>query len=423
MIVAVHPAKGPLSSYFNFSARPGRSILAGTMELRNRTRHRIVVLLDPVDAVTASTLGSAYVVRGLPKHGQTRWTHLPVRRVALAPHGVRRIRVTVRPPQSAKPGDYLSGIGVQAKAGAEQQRLHGNVAISSVERYAIGVFARIPGPRHPQISFTGAKVGRDPSGVTFSLLARNSGNAVLENVTGTVEVTRGSQIVARAPIGPGTFVSGTSVTYPLAAPREHPAEGTVYRVRAVMRYRGGVARLDRSVRFGHTAALHQESFGGRKARHGGFPVGLAIVLGAVALLAAAGVAYLIRLRSGRVPPAAPVLERAVIGAHERAEPLSLIRLSVADGDATRALPAVARTRIRRDDVICHLSDSSLVVVAPDTSPAAADALTSELRRDFDRGADLPHIAIDVFALNGDRTAAELMARMAGASHGSAVVTA
>ena len=55
MIVAVHPAKGPLSSYFNFSARPGRSILAGTMELRNRTRHRIVVLLDPVDAVTAST--------------------------------------------------------------------------------------------------------------------------------------------------------------------------------------------------------------------------------------------------------------------------------------------------------------------------------------------------------------------------------
>lgn len=423
MIVAVHPASGPLRSYFDFSAQPGRLEVAGTLELRNQTNHRIVVLLDPVDAETASTLGSAYVVRGLRAHRQTRWTHLTVRRVALRPHGIRRIRVSVSPPRSARPGDYLSGIGVQAKAPAKQQRLRGNVAISSVQRYAIGVLARIPGPRHPQISFTGARVGRDPSGTIFSLLARNGGNVILENVTGNVEVTRGSHVVARGQIGPGTFVSGTRIVYPVPAPREQPAEGAVYRVRAVMRYRGGVARLDTRVRFGHAAAIKQQNFGGRKASSGGFPVWLGALLALVALLGVGSAAYVIRRRGRGLRPAEPALERAVATAYERNEPLSVIRLAVADAASARALPPVARGRTRQNDAICRLGDSALVVIAPDTSPATANALAAELRRDFDRGTDLPAVAIDVFALNGDRTAAELLARMGGASDGGAFASA
>ncbi len=423
MTVAVHPASGPLLSYFDFSARPGQSTPAGTLELRNRTRHKIVVWLDPVDSVTATTLGSAYKVRGLPIHGQTRWTRLPVRRVILRAHASRRIRVTIQPPHNARPGDYLSGIGIQAKAGAKQQRLRGNVAVASVERYAIGVLARIPGPRHPQVSFTGARVGRDPSGLIFTLLARNTGNVVLENVTGSVQVTRGKRVVANARIGPGTFVSGTRIAYPVPVPREQPAEGTVYRVRAVIRYPGGAAHLDTPVRFGHTAAMRQQSFGGPKASHGGgFPAWLGGLIGAVLALAA-GTAYFLRRRALGIPAAESVLERAVAGAYERGEPLSVIRLATADADSTRAIPAVARTRTRHGDAICRLTDSSIVVIAPDTSPATANALAAELRRDFDRGANLPPVAIDVFALNGDRTAAELLARMGGASDGGAFAPA
>src|SRR5436190_7160543 len=111
MTVAVHQAAGPPASYFQLRAGPGRQALAGTLEVRNRTRRRITVLLDPIDAVTASTLGSAYDVRGLSIEGPTRWTRLGSRRVVLPPFGRTNVAVSVRPPRGARPGDYLSGIG------------------------------------------------------------------------------------------------------------------------------------------------------------------------------------------------------------------------------------------------------------------------------------------------------------------------
>jgi LPXTG-motif cell wall-anchored protein len=85
---------------------------------------------------------------------------------------------------------------------------------------------------------------------------------ILQNVTGSVVVTRGGRTVAAATLGPGTFVTGTSIAYPLVAPHEQPPEGTVYRLRAIMRYRGGIARLDRRLVFGAQAAKIQHEFGG-----------------------------------------------------------------------------------------------------------------------------------------------------------------
>ena len=55
-----------------------------------------------------------------------------------------------------------------------------------------------------------------------------------------------------------------------------------------------------------------------------------------------------------------------------------------------------------------------MVVARDTSPAAADALAAEIRRDLERAENVPDVAIDVYAVNGDRTAADLLAHMSAA---------
>ena len=411
MIVAVHPAAGPLRSYFDLSTRPGRAAVAGTLELRNRTSRRVVVLVDPVDAVTATTFGSAYKVRGIPIHGQTHWTQMAGRHVALPPHGKRLIRVAVRPPSSAKPGDYLSGIGVQAALAGTQRRLRGNVAISSIQRYAVGVLVRVPGPRHPHVQLTGGTVDREPSGLSFFLQGRNDGNVVLQNAHGRVQVTRGKTVVADLPLGPGTFVSGTSIAYPVPALREQPREGTLFRMRAVLYYPGGVARLDVPIRFGHAAAVTQEHFGGPKANHGGIPKWLLALL-AIGAVGAAGA--LVRLRSRRPRSLLGTIERALHAARERAEPLSLIRLAVGHGHSTHRLPAIARSRLRRDDVICKLDESAIVVVARDTSPAAADALAAEIRRDLERAENVPDVAIDVYAVNGDRTAADLLAHMSAA---------
>jgi hypothetical protein len=301
MIVKVHPASGEVRSYFDLEARPGQSATAGTLELRNRLRREVTVLLDPVDGLTASTLGSAYSVRGRRVSAQARWTRLSDRRVVLGPRARAEVEVTLLPPEGAKPGDYLSGIGVQALGSERETKPKGNVAISSIQRYAVGLLARLPGPRHPLIRFTGARVTREAAGVTFYLSARNPGNVVLQDVRGRQTITQNGRVVASGPIGPGTFVTGTSIDYPVLTPREHPREGTEYRVRAVMRYRGGVARLDTIVRFGHASAVRQEELGGPDASSSdsGILGFLLAAAGAAALLALAAFLFLWRRRRKR----------------------------------------------------------------------------------------------------------------------------
>src|SRR4051794_22354436 len=130
MTVAVHPASGVSSSYFTLSASPGRFTGAGTLELRNRRRHSITVRLDPVGAITASTLGSAYRAANGSVSDQARWIALPRRRITLAPRGVATIPVGVRLPEGAAAGDYLSGISVEALGQARPAEVHAGVAIA-----------------------------------------------------------------------------------------------------------------------------------------------------------------------------------------------------------------------------------------------------------------------------------------------------
>ena len=99
MVVSVHRASGPVSSYFDLPARAGHLATAGALQLRNQTDRKVTVLLDPVDALTASTLGSAYQLRTTRIHGPTRWTSLSRKRVILGPHGSAIVRVALHLPR------------------------------------------------------------------------------------------------------------------------------------------------------------------------------------------------------------------------------------------------------------------------------------------------------------------------------------
>jgi hypothetical protein len=412
MVVAVHPVSGAIGSYFQLNAGAGRSARAGTLELRNLGGTRLTVLLDPVDAVTASTLGSAYAVRGLAIHRPARWTALARRSVVLTPHGTSFVEVGVRVPARARAGDYLSGISVQAAAGARQTKLRGNVSISSIQRYAVGVLVRLPGPRFPLLQLTGASIDRQPAGVAFSLFGRNPGNVILQNVAGTVRITQGKRAVAQMPLGPGTFVTGTSIAYPIPVPREHPREGTVYRVRAVLRYAGRTARLDRLVRFGHLSALRQEAFGGPKARASGGGPSAPLLAGIGGALVAVAAGTGLGWRRLRVGPRSPRggIERALVAARTRAEPLSLIVIS-ATGVPARKLRTAVRSRLRRSDRLYPMTDGELLVVASDTAPAAADVLAGELQRAVERAPGASGAAVTrVLSAEDGTSAADLLER-------------
>jgi hypothetical protein len=269
LIVIPMPASGTALSYFKLSVGHGHAARAGTIGLRNPSAKPLRVVLDPVEGQTINTLGSTYAPPGSRANGPARWLRIGRSAVTLAPGQTIAVPISVAVPGTASPGDYLAGVSVEAlDQRAASVKRHG-VSIASVERYAIGVETSLPGTRHPAIQFTGAALQRQPAGLTFLLGARNSGNVILQGVHGAVRVTRAGRTVLSRPLGPGTFVTATSIGYPVPAFGQTPTQGTRYRITAELRYPGGVARLDTTVVFGHRQAVIQQQYGGPRAPGGG----------------------------------------------------------------------------------------------------------------------------------------------------------
>ena len=384
MTVTVSSASGDSGNYFQVRAQPGRTTSAGSLNLQNQTGKQIRVLLDPVRGLTASTLGSAYGLHGTKASGPAGWVVLGKRRVTLAPHGQMHVPVSVRVPSSAGPGDYLAGIGVQAAGAGSQVQLKGNVAISSVQRYAVGLDTTLPGPRHPSIKLTGIGLDREPAGVTFSIDARNSGNVILQNVHGVATVSDGDNTVATRKLGPGTFVTGTSIAYPLLVPSLRPSQGTSYRVQAVMQYPGGVARIDKVVQFGQTDAMRQQAYGGPKVNSGGGGGNHLLLLLLFAAIAGCLAALEVRRRRSGEAALRRRLPREIAQAREAGEPLSVILVPADKGRSTRDLASAVRGSLRSRDQLFRLEHSGLMIVSPDTGPEAGEMLAAEVRRELVR---------------------------------------
>lgn len=263
LVVIPHSASEPALSYLVLHTRAGRTARAGSIELLNPTSRPLRVALAPVDAETLDTLGSAYLPGGSRIDGATRWLRLRRHVLTLAPHARATTTVDVRVPRDARPGDYLSGVSIEALGQlAAERKVLARTATASVVRYAIGVETTLPGARRPLIRFTGATVRSAPAGLTFELDARNRGNVILQGVHGQVRIARGGRTVLSRTLSTGTFVAGTSIAYPVPAFGQHPPEGTRYAIKASLHYPGGVAYLDTTVTFGHRAAEAQRRFGG-----------------------------------------------------------------------------------------------------------------------------------------------------------------
>ncbi len=414
LVVVPSPASGPPLSYFKISVERGHAAEAGTIELRNPTARPLRVVLSPVDGQTINTLGSTYATARSRAHQSTLWLRLGQARVTLPPGQSALVPVSVVVPQKAHPGDYLSGVSVEALDQREQTVKHHGASIASVVRYAIGVEVSLPGHRTPAIRFSGAGLQRQPAGLVFLLDARNIGNVILQNVQGGALITRGRRVVARLPLGPGTFVTGTSIAYPVPASQEQPREGTVYRVRAYLRYAGGIARLDTLVRFGHAAAVRQQEYGGPKvsAGSGGISGWLLAGLGALAAGLFALLWHLFR-RGPRQRPLKPIptLDEALAASRASGEPLSLI---VVESDAgivfSEELAGALRSRLRQVDRLCHLGGGGFLVVAPATDPGMAEVLAEDLRRHAQQAAP-GAVRVETHAANGEVDGAELLRRV------------
>jgi hypothetical protein len=281
-------------AFLDLSSKPGARTIAGRLLIRNVEPRDLTVELDTVDALTASNLGSAYTVSGARARGHTRWLGLSARRIVLASGATAKVAITALPATSAKPGDYLAGISVETVGQRKAPKAKTRMAVSTSERYVVGVQMRIPGRRVPRLGFTRATVEGFPAGVTFLLGARNRGNVMLKGVHGQISVYRRGNRIATAEVGPGTFVTGTSARLRLLAATERPRAGTKYRLRAWLRYKGGIARFDDEVVFGKRQERARSGYVGPGATgSGGAGVPLALAV-AFALAAMAGILLALR---------------------------------------------------------------------------------------------------------------------------------
>lgn len=262
LVVIPHPASRLGLSYFKLSARPGQKAQAGTVELRNPTAKAQHVMLVAVDGATLDTLGSTYRPPGSHPYGSTRWLRIARHTVAVPARGSIVVPIAIVVPRGARAGDYLSGVSIEVLHQHVPSSSRQRMSVASVVRYAIGVEISLPGPRHPLIRFTGAKLQSEPAGLVFALDAGNLGNAILLGVHGQVRIARAGRTILSRQIQPGTFLARTAIAYPVPAFGQRPSEGTRYQIQAWLRYRGGIARLDTSVGFGHRAAVVQQSYNG-----------------------------------------------------------------------------------------------------------------------------------------------------------------
>jgi hypothetical protein len=224
LVVIPRPAAGTSLSYFKLLLHPGSKRQAGTLELHNPTGRTARVALAAVAGQTLDTLGSAYAPPGSKANGPTRWLRVARQRVTLTPGATVAVPVSVAVPREALPGDYLTGVSIEALDQRQSVARRG-VSIASVERYAIGVETSLPGPRHPAIKFIGARLRRQPAGLTFLLDAHNTGNVILQGVHGGVRITRARHTILHRLIEPGTFVTDTRIAYPVPAFGRLPPRG------------------------------------------------------------------------------------------------------------------------------------------------------------------------------------------------------
>jgi hypothetical protein len=247
---------------------------------------------------TLGTLGSTYAPTGTRPSGPARWLLVSKRTVAIAPGATVQVPAAVAVPRPARPGDYLAGISVEA-LGQKAHTAKRGVAIASAVRYAIGVEVTVPGRRQPKIRFTGAALQQQPAGLVFLLDASNSGNVILQGVHGAALITSGRRVVARTQLGPGTFVTKTAIAYPVPAFRARPTQGTRFRIRALLRYAGGVARLDTTLVFRSGQAAVQRRYVRPSRAHGGTAWWKIALLAAVIAYALATTILLLRRRRER----------------------------------------------------------------------------------------------------------------------------
>jgi hypothetical protein len=244
-------SSGTTDSAIRLRSTPGEAV-RGSFRVRNLGKRRITVRLQPAD-IRNATNGNADYVTGRPAHAG-RWLDLDAASVRLAPGASRRVAFTVRVPEGTRDASHYAGIvAVDANelASAKAPRKRAKSAgftISRINRQALPVTIRLPGPLTRELAVRDVKLDVKPSGAALALTLRPGGSVLMQSAQVTLRVSRGRRTVLTEDTTLGQLFPRSDVVYRTAW-TGRPTKGD-YHVTGVIRPKDAApVKIDRTITF------------------------------------------------------------------------------------------------------------------------------------------------------------------------------
>lgn len=371
---------------FEWDAVPGQT-LRGRVLVTNRSKRRTAkVEVVPVSSASSENFGPAYAQVGEPLKPPASWVKMATRNQAIPPRRSRGFQFTVQVPSNARTGENVSGFSVtQTNQRTQEVQSAGDpLVITQRIRFALINDVRIPGPRKAALRLFNPKLELVGGKLVSVFKARNDGNVTLSGLEGRVAVLHEGSVAIRQRIDHGTIWPRTTSQIRSERSELQPSAGDTFRVKAQVRYEGGVARLDETITIpADLGPKNQEAFPGDEDEGLPWWVWVAIALGAVALL---GAALAEQRRRRRRPLGAEkafaLLEHELGAIPSTGAPVSAIVVGglPADARSKRRIAKALEPRLRDSDRLCDLDAGRLLIVASDTGGSGATGLKDEIRR-------------------------------------------
>jgi hypothetical protein len=282
-------------------------VLSGSVGVRNMSGHPVTVMLQAADIRNSANGNADYATTGLSQAG--RWLHLDAATVRLAAHATREVAFTVSIPAGTTGGSHYAGIVAidaadLAPAAAQTGAKGAGFAFRRINRQAVPITIRMPGPLTRSVTLRSVKLIVQPVGASLTLGLLPGGTVLIEDATIKLRVLRGARTIFTYNSALGQLFPGSSLDYSVPWQHGRPTTGT-YRVVGVFRPRDAAAvNIDTTVNFTGAAAatLKRVTPPVAGAPSTGLPIWVWIALGIAAALLIALLVTVYRL--SRRPPAA-----------------------------------------------------------------------------------------------------------------------
>lgn len=301
-------SSGKLDGALKLRGTPGAK-LRGSFRVRNISKRQVTVRLQPADIRNATNGNADYATTRLV--GTGRWLDLDKESVSLTPGRTRRVGFTVSVPAGTRGASHYAGIvAVDAKeiATAKAPRKRSKSAgftISRINRQALPLTVRLPGPLTRELAMRDVKLDVKPSGAGLVLALKPRGTVLMQSAQVKLRVSRGARTVLTDDTTLGQLFPGSGLDYRIAW-KGQPTEGE-YRVKGNIRPKGAAPVLiDETVTFtpAKVTELKRETPPLATATQSGLPMWVWLALGvAAAALIALSVAVVRLKRRTVVAPA------------------------------------------------------------------------------------------------------------------------